>query len=220
MQDMVQIARVAGLMPSQQRQAVALALWRWHAPVLAFELDEEWGIQSSALESLFQLAAAAPGEESHRAYRQAAAELCQAPLFASEVDPDTVQLIQLETITSLLTFGEFLDEPDSDKAERVVETFCGLATYLDALVEGSFYSHPEEEARRQFLVGLAGDTRGRGYVASRNFVVESTCHDALQTLATSTGLLDSSTGSELLALCEDFGDELVTTLRFLRTTGH
>ncbi|MEU6654796.1 hypothetical protein ABZ904_36635 [Streptomyces sp. NPDC046900] len=125
---MVQIERVAGLTPNQQCQAAALAMWRWRAPVLAFEPDEEWGIQSSALESLFRLAAASPGEESHHAYRQAAAALCRAPLFASEVDPDTVQLVQLETIANLLTFGELLDEPDSDKAEQVIESSNGLAT--------------------------------------------------------------------------------------------
>jgi hypothetical protein len=62
---MVQIERLAGLTAQQQCQAAALALWRWRAPVLAFDPDEEWGIQSSALESLFQLAAAALGEESH-----------------------------------------------------------------------------------------------------------------------------------------------------------
>ncbi|MFB6959929.1 hypothetical protein ACFCYB_23610 [Streptomyces sp. NPDC056309] len=217
---MVQIERVAGLTPNQRCQAAALAMWRWRAPVLAFEPDEEWGIQASALESLFQLAAASPGEESNHAYRQAAAELCQAPLFASEADPNTVQLVQLETMANLLTFGELLDEPDSDKAERVVESSSGLATCLDALVEGSFCSHPEEEAHRQYLASLAGDTRSQGYFTSRNLVVESTCHNALPALASSARLLDSSTGRELLTLCEDFGDELVTTLRWLRTTGH
>jgi hypothetical protein len=143
-----------------------------------------------------------------------------APLFASEVDPDTVQLVQLETIANLLTFGELLAEPDSDKAERVIECSRSLATCLDALVEGSLYSHPEEEAHHQYLASLAGDTWSQGYFTSRNLVVESACHNALQALAPSTGLLDSSTGREFLKLCEGFGDELVTTLRWLRTTGH
>ena len=39
-------------------------------------------------------------------------------------------------------------------------------------------------------------------------------------LPDSAGLLDSSTGRELLALCEDFGEELVTTMQWLRMTGH
>ncbi|MFD4974537.1 hypothetical protein [Streptomyces sp. NPDC058424] len=41
---MGQIERVAGLTPNQQCQAAALAMWRWRAPVLALEPDEEWGI--------------------------------------------------------------------------------------------------------------------------------------------------------------------------------
>ncbi|MFD0515844.1 hypothetical protein OG758_46675 [Streptomyces sp. NBC_01474] len=213
---MVQIERLVDLKPAYQRQAAVLALWRWRAPVLAFELDAEWGVDQAALESLFRLAASPAGEQSDHAYRRAIAELCTAPLFMSEVDPDTVQLFQLETISSLLAFGELLDRPGVDEAERVVESSAGLANYLDDLVEGSFYSHPSQEAHRQYLADLASE----GYFGSRNFAVESACHGVLRALPDSAGLLDSSTGRELLALCEDFGEELVTTMLWLRRTGH
>ncbi|MGW6753075.1 hypothetical protein [Streptomyces sp. NPDC055006] len=213
---MVQIERLVDLKPAYQRQAAVLALWRWRAPVLAFELDAEWGVDQAALESLFRLAASPAGEQSDHAYRRAIAELRTAPLFTSEVDPDTVQLFQLETISSLLAFGELLDRPGVDEAERVVESSAGLANYLDDLVEGSFYSHPSEEAHRQYLADLASE----GYFGSRNFAVESACHGVLRALPDSAGLLDSSTGRELLALCEDFGEELVTTMLWLRTKGH
>ncbi|MGW8685339.1 hypothetical protein ACWGNN_30705 [Streptomyces sp. NPDC055817] len=213
---MVQIERLVDLKPAYQRQAAVLALWRWRAPVLAFELDAEWGVDQAALESLFRLAASPAGEQSDHACRRAIAELCTALLFTSEVDPDTVQLFQLETISSLLAFGELLDRPGVDEAGRVVESSAGLANYLDDLVEGSFYSHPSEEAHRQYLADLASE----GYFGSRNFAVESACHGVLRALPDSAGLLDSSTGRELLALCEDFGEELVTTMLWLRTTGH
>ncbi|MFB7224923.1 hypothetical protein [Streptomyces sp. NPDC056227] len=213
---MVQIERLADLKPVHQRQAAVLALWRWRAPVLAFELDAEWGVDPSVLESLFRLAASPAGEQSNRAYRRAVTELCTAPLFTSEVDPDTVQLFQLETISSLLAFGELLDKPGLDEVERIVESSVGLANYLDGLVEDSFYSHPSEEAHRQYLTDRAGE----GYFASRNFAVESACHGALRALPDSAELLDSSTGRELLALCDNFGEELVTTMRWLRMTGH
>ncbi|MFF1913549.1 hypothetical protein ACFVYE_18370 [Streptomyces sp. NPDC058239] len=216
---MVQIERLADLKPVHQRQAAVLALWRWRAPVFAFELDAEWGVDQAALESLFQLAASPASEQSDRAFQQAIAELCTAPLFTSEVDPDTVQLFQLETISSLLTFGELLDKPGVDVAERVVEGSAGLANYLDDLVEGSFYSHPSEEAHRDYLANLAYQA-GEGYFASRNFAVESACHGALRALPDAAGLPDSLTGRELLALCEDFGEELITTMRWLRATGH
>ncbi|GAA1262370.1 hypothetical protein GCM10009646_57960 [Streptomyces aureus] len=212
----MQIERLVDLKPAYQRQAAVLALWRWRAPVLAFELDAEWGVDQAALESLFRLAASPAGEQSDHAYRRAIAELCTAPLFMSEVDPDTVQLFQLETISSLLAFGELLDRPGVDEAERVVESSAGLANYLDDLVEGSFYSHPSQEAHRQYLADLASE----GYFGSRNFAVESACHGVLRALPDSAGLLDSSTGRELLALCEDFGEELVTTMLWLRRTGH
>ncbi|MET9461576.1 hypothetical protein ABZY05_42210 [Streptomyces canus] len=216
---MVRIERLADLKPVRQRQAAALALWRWREPILAFELDAEWGIDRSVLESLFRLAASPSGEQSDGAYRRAIAELCTAPLFTSEVDPDTVELFQLETISNLLTSGELLDKPGVDEVERVVESSAGLATYLDGLVEGSFYSHPAQEAHRQYLADLA-DRGGEGYFASRHFAVETACHGALGVLPDSAGLLDSSTGRELLALCEDFSEELVTTMQWLRTTGH
>lgn len=216
---MVRIEGLAGLKPVHQRQAAVLALWRWRAPILAFELDAEWGVDQSVLESLFRLAASPAGEQSDRAYRRAIAELCTAPLFTSEVDPDTVQLFQLETISNLLTFGEPLDKAGVDGVERVVEVSVSLANCLDGLVDGSFYSHPSEEAHRQYLADLA-DRASEGYFASRHFAVETACHGALGVLPVSAGLLDSSTGRELLALCEDFGEELVTTMQWLRMTGH
>ncbi|MEU6256247.1 hypothetical protein [Streptomyces sp. NPDC047043] len=216
---MVRIERLADLKPVHQRQAAVLALWRWRAPMLAFELDAEWGVDQSVVESLFRMAASPVGEQSDRAYRRAMAELCTAPLFMSEVDPDTVQLFQLETISNLLTFGELLGKPGVDEVERVIEASARLVNYLDGLVEGSFYSHPSEEAHRQYLADLAERASG-GYFASRHFAVETACHGALGVLPDSAGLLDSSTGRELLALCEDFGEELVTTMQWLRMTGH
>ncbi|MFJ8098226.1 hypothetical protein [Streptomyces griseofuscus] len=215
----MRIERLAELEPVHQRQAAALALWRWRAPMLAFELDAEWGVDQSVLESLFRLAASSAGEQSDRAYRRAIAELRTSPLFTSEVDPYTVQLFQLETISNLLTFGELLDNPGVDEVERMVEASADLANYLDGLIEGSFYSHPSEEAHRQYLADLA-DRASEGYFASRHLAVETACHGALGVLPDSAGLLDSSTGRELLALCEDFGEELVATMRWLRMTGH
>ncbi|MFF4576464.1 hypothetical protein [Streptomyces sp. NPDC001410] len=211
--------RLAALSPDQRRQAAALALWPWRAPLLAFELDEAWGIDPSVLESLFRLAAEAPSEAADRAYLQAVAELRTAQLFASEVDPDTIELIQLETIDSLLTFGAWFDSPRSVEVERVVETTSGLANYLDGLVEGSLYSHPWEQSHRQYLADLADKVSGQGYLAARNSAIESACHDALRSLP-HEGLFDSDAGRELLVLCEDFGEEIVATLRWLRTTGY
>ncbi|MGQ5637834.1 MULTISPECIES: hypothetical protein [unclassified Streptomyces] len=215
----MRIERLADLEPVHQRQAAALALWRWRAPTLAFELDAEWGVDQSVLESLFRLAASPAGEQSDLAYRRAIAELRTAPLFASEVDPDTVQLFQLETISNLLAFGELLDSPGVDEVERMIEASADLANYLDDLIEGSFYSHPSEEAHRQYLADLP-DQASEGYFASRHLAVETVCHGALGVRPDSAGLLDSSTGRELLALCEDFGEELVATMQWLRMTGH
>ncbi|MCQ4211508.1 hypothetical protein [Streptomyces longispororuber] len=216
---MVRIQRLTDLKPARRRQVAVLALWRWRTPVLGCRLTAEWGLDQSVLESLFRLAASPAGDESDRAYLRAIAELRTAPLFTSEVDPDTVQLFQLETINNLLAFGELLERPGVGEVERVAEASAGLAHYLDELIEGSLYSHPSEEAHRQYLAGLVGRT-SEGYFASRHFAVETRCRAALDVLPDSSGLLDSSTGRELLALCEDFGEELATTLRWLRTTGH
>ncbi|MFJ4004077.1 hypothetical protein ACIPWL_11530 [Streptomyces sp. NPDC090023] len=216
---MAQNERLADLEPVRRRQAAALALWRWRAPVLAFDMDADWGVDRQVLESLFRLAAEPAGEQSNHAYGQAFAELSTAPLFESEVDPDTVQLFQLEIFGGLWAFGELLDKPGVNEAGRVVELSSDLAAYLDNLVEGSFYPHPSEEAHRQYLANLADRTSGDGYFAARDFAVASACHGALRSLPESDGLLDSAVGGELIALCEDFGEELAATLRWLRTTG-
>ncbi|WP_019522749.1 MULTISPECIES: hypothetical protein [unclassified Streptomyces] len=210
---------LSDLGPLQQRVAAVLALWPWRAPVLAFELDAEWGVERAALESLFELAATPPGDQSDRALRRAIADLCTAPLFTSEVEPDTIQLFQLETISGLLTFGELLDTPSADVAERVIEGSAGLAAYLDDLVEGSLHSHPAEKTHREYLANLAG-TVAEGYFASRNSAVESVGHRLVRASPDTAGLLDSSAGRELLARCEDLGEEFVTTMRWLRVTGH
>nr|WSX78478.1 hypothetical protein OH826_34300 [Streptomyces sp. NBC_00899] len=215
---MLQIERLAELRPVHQRQAAGLALRRWRAPALAFAWDAEWGVDTSVLESLFRLAAEPAGEQLDTAYGQALAELCAAPLFTSEADPDTVRLVQLEAVGGLLAFGQVLEQPDLDGVERIVGFSSGLATYLDALVDASFYSHPSEEAHREFLANLADRTSGRGYFAARNLVVESACHSALRAIPDSEGLLAPAT-RQLLALCDDFGEELVATLRWLRVTG-
>lgn len=216
---MRQNERLAALTFDQQRQVAAVALWPWRAPLLAFGLDEAWGIDPSMLESLFRLAAEAPSPESDQAYRQAVAELRTAQLFASEVDPDTIELVQLEIIDSLLTFGALLDSPRAVEVERVVETASGLANYLDGLVEGSFRSHPWEQSHRRYLADLAGQVSGQGYLAARSSVIESACHDAFRSLPDGR-LLDSAIRRELRVLCEDFGEEVVTMLRWLRTTGY
>ncbi|MFD8544691.1 hypothetical protein [Streptomyces sp. NPDC059649] len=216
---MRQNERLAVLTFDQQRQVAAVALWPWRAPLLAFGLDEAWGIDPSMLESLFRLVGEASSPESDQAYRQAVAELRTAQLFASEVEPDTIELVQLEIIDSLLTFGALLDCRRAVEVERVVDTASGLANYLDGLVEGAFRSHPWEQSHRRYLADLAGQVSGQGYLAARSSVIESTCHDALRSLPGGR-LLDSAVRRELRVLCEDFGEEIVTMLRWLRATGY
>ncbi len=220
--DVVLTERSAALAPRQRRQAAALALWRLRAPLFELAMDAEWGIDLSVLESLFQSAASAPGEQSNHRYRQAIVELCDAPLFTSEVDPEARELVQLETIARLLIFGEELEEAGPDKIEYIIDCPRGLADYLDGKVEDSFYSHPSQDDHRQYLATLAGPIRsyGLGYLASRNLTIEYACHDAVQSLPPTEGLLDTCAGRDLIALCEDFSGELVAMLRWLNTTGY
>ncbi|MFJ1706244.1 hypothetical protein [Kitasatospora sp. NPDC088346] len=132
------------------------------------------------------------------------------------------ELVQLETIAGLLTFGESLEGPSPDKNEYIIDCPRGLADHLDRLVEDSFHSHPSEDAHRRYLAALADPVRshGLGYLASRNLTVEHACHGALHALPPAKGLLDTSAGRDLVALCEDFGAELVALLRWLKTTGY
>ncbi|MEU6343230.1 hypothetical protein ABZ883_20065 [Streptomyces sp. NPDC046977] len=212
----------ADLTPVQQRQAAALALWRLRAPLLGFTFDAEWGIDVSVLESMFLAAASAPVEESARRYDQATTELRGAPLFTSEVDPEVRELVQLETVVGLLTFGEVLETHDPDKIETIRDCPRGLAGHLDRLVEDSFWSDPAEDAHRRYLATLPERVRrhGLGYLASRNLAVEFDCHEALPALPPGEGLLDTSAGRDLITHCDDVGAELVRALRWLNTTGY
>ncbi|WP_037603452.1 hypothetical protein [Streptacidiphilus rugosus] len=214
--------RLLALRPEQRRHAATLALWRLRAPLLAMELDPDWGIDPVVLEALFQAAASAPDRESDRAYREALTELCAAPLFSSEVDPETVELVQLETIASLLTFGEALTAGGIDEIEQVVERPRSLADHLDCVVANAFYAHPAEQARQHYVDSLDPSVGryGLGYLGSRNLLAEFTCHEALPTLPTGQGLLATPAGRALLSLCEEVGAELVATLWWIRTTRH
>ncbi|MFE6847131.1 hypothetical protein [Streptomyces sp. NPDC057686] len=213
----------AALTSLRRRQVGALALSRLRAPLFAFDMDAEWGIDLAVLESLFQAAVSAPGGDSDRRYCQALDELHGAPLFTSEVDcPNVRELIQLETIAGLLTFGEALKEPGTDKIDRIVDLPRGLADYLDQHVENSLHSHPSEETHRQYLAKLAEPVRsaGLGYLGSRNRVIENACDNALQALPPSGGLLDTAVGRDLITRCENFGTELAAIVRWIDTTGY
>jgi hypothetical protein len=214
--------RTAALAPLQRRQAATLALWRLRSPLFAFELDADWGADPSVLESLFRSAASAPGEQSDTAYRQAIFELRGAPLFTSEIDPEMVAEVQLETIDRLLTFGETLNEAGAGEIERIIDCPRVVANGLDQRVEDSLHVHPSQDAHDRYLTTLAGPVQsyGLGYHASRNLSVEFACHNALQTLPPAEGLLDTSAGRDLLALCEALSAELVSTLRWLTAYGH
>ncbi|MFJ1793128.1 hypothetical protein [Kitasatospora griseola] len=211
----------------RQRRAAALALWRLRAPMLAFEWDAAWGLDRAVVDELFRSAVSAPDEQPDGRYRRAAAELSRTPLLASEVDdPNVRELVQLETLVRLLAFTEALTEPAGDQiddqVEFIVECPRDLAHYVDRCVEASFHDHPSQDAHRQYLAALPEPVRGHGlgYFASRNLAVEHVCHEALPALLATDGLLDTPTGRDLIARCEDFGVELAATLKWLGTTGH
>lgn len=212
-----------------RRRASALALWRLRAPLFGCDMDAAWGVDLAVVESLFDLAAAAPGGRSEARYGEAVAALRRAPLFDSEVDPEVRELVQLEALSRLLVFGEELADPepgpstasDADRFGHVMDGPREMAGYLDDLVEDSFRPHPAEEARRRYLTSLPEPVRGRGlgYLASRGLVVELACEEGLRELPPGAALPDTATGRELIGLCEAFGAELVETLRWLGTAG-
>ncbi|MEU1566853.1 hypothetical protein ABZ504_41850 [Streptomyces mirabilis] len=104
--DEVLSARISVMNRPRRHQAAFLALRRLQAPLLGIEMPADWGIDSAVVDALLRSGGARLDGEADEVFQQVVAELCAAPLFESEVDPESAELFQLETIGGWLLLGE------------------------------------------------------------------------------------------------------------------
>lgn len=75
--------------------------------------------------------------EINRELQQAITELCAAPLFESEIDPEFAESFQLETINGWLMLSDSLGVMSEVQTGRIISLARGLGDYLDKYVENS-----------------------------------------------------------------------------------
>ncbi|MFJ8110263.1 hypothetical protein [Streptomyces sp. NPDC096132] len=197
-----------------RHQAMFFALRRLQAPLSDIVMPQEWGIDPAAVEDLLRHGAAQLDGEPHQAFQQALDRLSQAPLFESQVEPEIAETFQLEAISGWMLVSEALGEMTGEQTDAIVVRVRELAHYLDECVDNTLMVVAGEEERERYLANVADPLRayGLGYFATRNLEVEGRCHETILAAADGVDLPASAAGRELLALCDDYGRELVAAL--------
>jgi hypothetical protein len=183
--------------------------------LLGIEMPADWGIGSAVVDALLRSAGARLDGEVDEAFQQAVAELCAAPLFESEVDPEFAELFQLETIGGWLLLGEALGEMSEVQTGGIISLARELANSLDTFMDDSLTVVEGGDLRERYLAGIGERLHayGVGYFASRNLEVEGRCHEAILTASVGGELFTSAAGRELLINCDDYSNEMLSALR-------
>ncbi|MFF1739516.1 hypothetical protein [Streptomyces mirabilis] len=212
--DEVLSAQIRVMDRPQRHQAAFLALRRLQAPLFCIEMPADWGIDPAVVDALLRSGGARLDGEADEKFQQAVAELCAAPLFESEVEPEFAELFQLETIGGWLLLGEALGEMSEVQTDRIISLARELADSLDTIMDDSLTVVEGEDLRERYLDGIDErlHTYGVGYFASRNLEVEGRCHEAILA-ASAGGELFTAAGHELLINCDDYSNEVLSALR-------
>ncbi len=207
-------AQIRRMDRARRHQAAFFAVRRLQAPLSDIAMPQEWGVDQAAVEGLLHQGAARLDGELDDDFQQALDRLSRAPLFDSEVDPELAETFQLEAISGWMLLGQALGEMTEDQTDTIVVRTRELARYLDGCVDDTLTVVPGEKDRECYLANVADPLRGYGlgYFATRNLEVEGRCHEAVLTATDGTDLPASTTGRELLALCDDYSREMVAVL--------
>ncbi|MFJ1606906.1 hypothetical protein ACIOHS_26580 [Streptomyces sp. NPDC088253] len=212
-------AQIHAMARRQRHQAAYLALRRVQAPLLGIAMPEDWGVDPAAVDSLLRSGEARLDGEINGELQQAITELCDAPLFESEIEPEFGESFQLEAINGWLMLGEALGEMSEIQTSRVIYLARELADYLDKYMENSLVVVEGEESRERYLAGADERFRsyGLGYFGTRNLDIESTCREAILTVPENEDLLTSVAGRQLPGLCDEYSNQLLSALRAFPT---
>lgn len=201
-------------MGSRQRLMVALlALQRLRAPMFAFAMPSDWGVDIGLIDSMLSLNHLTLGSFPEEEFRQNFVNLSSSPLFQDEQDPDLIQTFQLETIGGLEMLSEALGSMSVEETKYIALIPRGMANYLDRCIEAGRTGDPLFETHRAYLKRLDDIVRGYGlgYFGSRNIEVEWECSRAIAA-ADQAGAGDVEI-ERSLAACHAFSDELAQALR-------
>jgi hypothetical protein len=205
-------AQIRAMTRQQRHQAAYLALRRLQAPLLDIAMPEEWGVDTAALTSVLRKGATRLDGEVHEDLEHAIAELCSAPLFESEIEPEFAESFQLEAINGWLMLGESLGE--MSEVQRAISLAREMAVYLDSFMDGSLTVVEGDELRERYLARVADNLRvyGMGYFGTRNLEIEGACHAAIIAVSASEDLLGSAVGHQLEATCDEYSSQISSAL--------
>jgi hypothetical protein len=185
------------------------------APLLGIDLPVEWGVDPEVLASVLRKAAARLDGQTDEDFERAIAELCSAPLFESEIEPEFAESFQLEAINGWLMLSDALGEMSEVQSERLIVLAREMTVYLDSYMDDSLTVVDGEESRERYLVSVGDGLRsyGLGYFGTRNLEVEGACHESILTASASEEVADSLVGRQLQAACDEYSNELMSALR-------
>ncbi|MEU1653565.1 hypothetical protein ACH46N_21375 [Streptomyces pristinaespiralis] len=208
-------AQIRAMTRQQRHQAAYLALRRLQAPLLDIAMPVEWGVDSAALTSVLREGATRLDGEVNEDLGHAIAELCSAPLFESEIEPEFAESFQLEVINGWLMLGESLGEMSEVQTDRAISLAREMAVYLDSYMDGSLTVVEGDELRERYLARVADNLRvyGLGYFGTRNLEIEGACHAAIIAVSASEDLLGSAVGHQLEATCDEYSSQISSALR-------
>lgn len=208
-------AQIRAMGRHQRHQGAYLALRRLQAPLLGIEMPMGWGVDPTALSSLLHEGATRLDGEVNENLERAIADLCSAPLFESEVDPEFAESFQLEAINGWLMLGDALGEMSEMQTDRIISLAREMAFYLDSYIDGSLTPVDGRELHERYLDSIDDRLRtyGLGYFGTRNIEVESACHEAILAARIDEDLLNSSAGRQLEASCDEYSSQLLSALR-------
>ncbi len=174
----------------------------------------EWGVDPAAVDSLIQNGQAQMDGETNRGLQQAVIELCSAPLFESEIEPEFAESFQLEAINGWLMLAEALGELSEAQTGRIIHLARELADYLDKYMKSSLTLVKGEGDRERYLDSVGGYLRSYdlGYFGTRNLEIEGACHEAILAALGHDELITSRVGHQLLDRCDEYSNQLASAL--------
>ncbi|MFE2423119.1 hypothetical protein [Streptomyces hokutonensis] len=198
----------------QRNQAAYLALRRLQAPLLRIAMPTGWGVDPAAVDSLVRSGEVQMGGENSEALQLAIAELRDAPLFESEIEPEFAESFQLEAINGWLAFGEALGEMSEVQADSLIALARELADYLDKNMDNSLTMTEGEGDRERYLAGVPECflSYGLGYFGTRNLETERICHEVVLAAPENEVTASSEAGGQLLHVCDEYSNQLASTL--------
>lgn len=209
--------QIRSMSRGQRHWAAYLALRRLQSPLVGIELPDSWGMEPEDLESMLREGSGRLDGRVNPNLSEAVVRLCE-PLSGIELDPDPVELFQLEAIGGWDLLRMSLGEMEEGRTIRIVTLAREMAHYVDG-ISGQVSTGGNSRSYERRLGEIEESVRdyGLGYFGSRNIEVELACHGVILTSPeVADYATDNAVNEQLCAVCEEFSDEFLVALRDLR----